>query len=212
MALKERKPTPKEIAKAAHEQTRTAREDAERRYATAYAQRREQARDLIGITLNNRDVIEHIESYLRGVQLVTSRDKHTGRLIEKWEAVADPIMEDKAVGDLVSWVAGFIGKNIILSAYQNESEINETMALISEALHDWFAENIPRYKIDSRRVPDAITKILLLIEASFRRALYAEERKVAYGTFQTHEHRHLSDIRASGEDGFFSKINPFRSK
>lgn len=212
MALKDKTPTPQQIAQAAHEHTRTAREDAERRYATAYAQRREQARDLIGITLNNRDVTEHIESYLRGVQLVTIRDTKTGRLTEKWEQVADPIMEDKAVGDLVSWVAGFIGKNIMLSAYQNEGEINETMLLISDALHDWFAENIPRYKVDSRRVPDAITKILLLIEASFRRALFAEERKVAYGTFQTHEHRHLSDVRAGGDEGFFSKLNPFRGR
>lgn len=142
---------------------------------------REEMRDILSYTLDNDNILEKFEKQLRGYQLEQKVDPKSGQLIQQWVKSGDAFMrENKGITDYIGFISGLIGKNAIMSAF-DEKDMKIFLKNVGRNIIVWCQNNHTRYGIDSLKAMPVINRTIDIIELSVRRSLAGKERSYGYG-------------------------------
>ena len=154
--------------------------------------------------LSPRKVLEQLEMNLRGFFY----DYEQKRYVKKEDF--DPLMNEKAIAKFISVVSAFISDIVTFSTYSIE-EINKRVQYVCENIIPTFYINYKEYGIKSKSDLFLIeTKILVICDAAFRKALGGGDRAVIRGTLSENIRSGMINQIGGGEKkGFLSRLNPF---
>ncbi len=134
--------------------------------------------NLIQWQIDNDDILDKIEHFLRGDLVKTNEEGDT-----YFEPQTDKelvILNDYGVNSIMQILGNYVNKNIILSFY-NEERINEILADLGDELALFLMCNYEKMGMDTNfkksRYILLTLNILHIIESSFRRALFGQTMK-----------------------------------
>lgn len=139
---------------------------------------------IVGVTLDNSSLLIHIESQLRGMQVVEFKDEN-GRKKTKWERVTEPVMNDRGVQGVMLELRSFLDKNSIMTYLPDEEQLNALMIDFGENFFLLIGQNFEEFEVRQSVIGPVSAQIINKVYLTLLRGLKGNEKQGVYRSTQT---------------------------